>query len=82
MLFRSIYGTTMMYTPKMPKRHYDEKLVRNRIFDQVRLIRILYPDNVVWKRILADLEGTLENNKKVIDLAQIGFPDNWKDYLK
>jgi len=77
-----LYGKTMMMTPKMPARFYEERLIRNRIFDQVRLIKILYPDSVMWSRIVDDFETLFFGFVTIIDLAEIGFPDNWKDYIE
>jgi len=77
-----LYGKTMMMTPKMPDRYYDEIIIRNRIFDQVRLIRILFPDSDMWSRIVDDLQTTLTDYLDVIELEKIGFPDNWRDYIE
>ena len=77
-----LYGTVMRLTPKLPERYYNEKIIRHRIFDQIRLLMILYPDPTIWSRIMADIEETLNNHVQVVELDKIGFPDNWKAYLQ
>jgi len=72
----------MRLTPKLPERYYKENLIRHSIFDQIRLLMILFPDSDIWSRIVADIEETINNHSQVVELDKIGFPENWKEYLK
>jgi len=77
-----LYGTTIQLTPKLPRQYYKKEIIRNRIFDQIRLMMVLYPERENWIRIINDIGALLDDYKDVIELGKIGFPKNWIDYLE
>ena len=55
----------------------------NRIFDQVFIMCVMYSDHEEWTNyIVPELSALFEEYSDVIQLQNIGFPENWKDILK
>jgi len=53
-----------------------------RLFDQILVLKFLYPDPGKWNTMLVTpLQALIEEYSQSIDLSHIGFPENWQSYL-
>ncbi len=77
-----LYDMSFQFTPKLSEKHHVYRVVTNRIFDQVYLLKILHWDRPEWGIIVSDIREILESYSEYIHLAAIGFPDNWEDILQ
>lgn len=75
------YSMALRFSPKICKNNHAYKVIKNRIFDQIYLIKILYYDRVGWARIVSDLKNLITEYSSYINPAAIGFPDNWEEVL-
>lgn len=76
-----LYDMAFRFTPQLSDKHHKYRVVTNRIFDQVYLIKILYCDKNEWRTIVADIKKTLQEYSEYVRPAAIGFPNNWESVL-
>lgn len=77
--YSRLYYWSFTALPKLPK-----KTAQNKLFDQILMLKLLYSYNKVgWNIvILHSISAILEEYTDFIDLAHIGFPDNWENILR
>ena len=78
--YSRLYYWKFAALPAMPKgfeiRH------GRRLFDQILVLKFLYPQNEKWDTVLVTpLQALIEEYSKDIELWHIGFPENWQEYL-
>ena len=44
-------------------------------------LKVLLQHPKQWERIFAELQELMDENKSIVELSRIGFPENWKDLL-
>lgn len=78
-----IYDYDFARSPMQCKNHPFPCEKTNRIFDQVFIMCVMYSDHEEWTNyIIPELNALFEEYSDVIQLQNIGFPENWKDILK
>ena len=78
-----IYDYDFARSPMQCKNHPFPCEKTNRIFDQVFIMCVMYSDHEEWTNyIVPELSALFEEYSDVIQLQNIGFPENWKDILK
>lgn len=78
-----IYDYDFARSPMQCKKHPFPCEKTNRIFDQVFIMCVMYSDHEEWTNyIIPELNALFEEYSDVIQLQNIGFPENWKDILK
>lgn len=66
--------------PKTPENHF---VLKNTLFDQIVMLKYLYPNRGRWEdEVLIDLTALVEEYQDSIKLNHIGFPDNWISLLE
>lgn len=80
--YMRVYDFNFGRTPAQCTRHHIYKVTTNRIFDQIYLMSFMYSDPEEWNSyVLPELKKLLAAYAASIDLAAIGFPQNWEDIL-
>ena len=80
--YMRLYNFNFGRTPKKCKNHMKYSGSTNMIFDQIYVAAQMYSDRDEWNDYVLGEFGQLFNSfKGIIDMAAIGFPDNWKDLL-
>lgn len=75
-----LYNRTFPAIPATPK--YLSYRLGRRLFDQIMMVKFLYPDATRWRHgMLAPLSALLEEYREDICLEHIGFPDDWEALL-
>ncbi len=77
-----LYDMSFRFTPMLSERHHKYRVVTNRIFDQIYLLKLLYRDEEEWEIIVSDIQKILHAYSGHITLHAIGFPDNWEQILR
>jgi abortive infection bacteriophage resistance protein len=78
--YNRLYGNTFPVEPKTP-RCLDINLEPN-VFGYIVIMKQLYHDGANWnERVVKPLSRMLKKNSDVIRLEDIGFPDNWEEFI-
>ncbi len=80
--YSRLYDCSFSTPPKMPPNitFIDD---HERLFAQIVLLKLLYPDPVKWNSgTLAKIEELVTEYGNDICLEHIGFPENWKELLQ
>lgn len=78
-----VYDYDFARSPMQCKNHPFPCEKTNRIFGQVFIMCVMYSDHEEWTNyIIPELNALFEEYSDVIQLQNIGFPENWKDILK
>ncbi len=76
-----LYFWNFVSLPKLPKGVKWE--MSHKLFDQLLVLKFLYPDAQRWNRqFMPQLETLLEEYKEDIEWEHIGFPVSWQDLLR
>lgn len=75
-----LYGTTFINTPRWEK-HHTTRYQTNKLFINFLLLNYLLKDSRIWKKHHEKLAEILGNYQEVIQLPDLGFPDDWQSYL-
>lgn len=78
--YARLYFWKFTALPKIP-RGLDYSVTR-RLFDQILVLKFLYPDKKYWNILFVlPLEALVEEYLEYINLDHIGFPQDWKRIL-
>ena len=77
-----IYNTYFIF--KMKKDHImrSNNINNKSLFAVLIALKSLLLNPKQWDRVCNDLSSLIEENKTVIELSRMGFPQNWKEILK
>jgi len=79
--YMRLYFNDFNKWPKDDKR--EGRGLDNKIFDYLRILKFCYPDKSKWRgTFFVGLHGLLMEYEDDIDMRQMGFPDNWGDFLE
>lgn len=79
--YNRIYGMEFSRTPKMLP-DMTERIPGATLFDYVIAMKYLHRRPSVWNgTFIPELENLIEEYSDVIELGEIGFPAEWKNYL-
>lgn len=73
-----LYNSRLVKTPKLYKQY---KVVNNRVFATILTLKHILPNDQHWHDFVKSINSLLVEYPNV-NLSYIGFPNNWKDYLK
>lgn len=78
--YARLYYWSFSAIPKMPRSLHHP--ADRRLFSQILMLKLLYPDPTQWNReIFPALKTLLEAYLPDISLVHIGFPENWEELL-
>ncbi len=78
--YNRLYANPLSSTPK-PIPGLDRDM-SNTLFDYMLILKQLFPRNEVWNSAFAvRLSMLIAQYNEVVDLSQIGFPADWRDYI-
>lgn len=75
-----LYGTTFINTPRWEK-HHARRHQTNKLFVNLILMSYLLEESPIWKSHSLKLVEIIDKNHHIIQLDDLGFPPNWKNYL-
>lgn len=76
--YSRLYYWNFTAKPKLPKDSAGDKL-----FDQIRMLKLLYHDKRKWDNtLLVNISALIEAYDGFIELSHIGFPDDWENTLR
>ena len=79
--YSRLYFSTFTDKPKIPSTV--EYTCTRRVFDQLIMLKLLYPDKSKWNEMFFNpLVSLITEYKDSISLNHIGFPRNWRSLLK
>ena len=76
-----LYNKFLKVTPKLHNR-FKNKLENKLLFTGLFVLRELAPSQKEWLSFVTNLEALIEEYSHVVDLAVMGFPDDWESYLR
>lgn len=78
--YSRLYYWKFTALPAMPKGF--ERNPNRRLFDQILVLKFLYPKKEKWDTIfVTPLQALVEEYSQYIELWHIGFPENWQEHL-
>lgn len=81
--YMRIYNYNFHRIPASCKKHPTTVVYKGKIFDQIMVMKFLYSDRKEWDNyVIPQLREILNDYKDVIDLACLGFPQNWEQELQ
>jgi len=79
--YSRLYYSFMIPTPGTPNGY--PYILGRTIFDYLTIIKLLLINNNVWSKELSpSLLNLIQTYDHFIELQHLGFPENWKQYLK
>ncbi|MCL2820273.1 MAG: Abi family protein, partial [Oscillospiraceae bacterium] len=79
--YSRLYFSTFTDKPKIPS--IVEYTCTRRVFDQLIMLKLLYPDKSKWNEMFFNpIVLLITEYKDSISLNHIGFPRNWRSLLK
>lgn len=79
--YSRLYNVDLPSRPTTPK-NFPHQL-KHKVFDYILVLKFLYYDPIKWENeFLLQLSTLIEEYETSIDLALIGFPENWTEILK
>jgi Abortive infection bacteriophage resistance protein len=84
--YSRLYYRTFKATPATPKKakaqYGNDFKLKERLFDNIFLLKELYPDGSKWNsEMLSAIHALLEEYSNCVVLEHIGFPKDWAKYL-
>jgi len=77
-----LYNKKLVVFTKLHKKYNQYNIEGNSLFATMLSIKELMPNKDEWIIFKIQLEDLLEENKDIVDLNLIGFPENWKEILE
>ena len=76
------YNKKLVVFTKLHKKYNQYNIEGNSLFATMLSIKELMPNKDEWIIFKIQLEALIEENKDIVDLNLIGFPENWKEILE
>ena len=81
--YMRIYNFMLQKTPMKCTNHILLQEPTHKIFDQVGIMKFLYPDKEDWNfYFLSNMSSLILEYSPYVDLSCIGFPENWENVLR
>ena len=79
--YSRIYNKRLAITPRLHRRVRRTLRSNDRIFAVIMVMKKLCLNETQWDNFVRKLSNLIETYNDIVDLEEIGFPDNWEEIL-